>query len=52
MKDELGGKFITYNAATLTLIWMNILGVRFEVAWVEKSPHVPCLKLVRIMLET
>ena len=52
MKDELGGKIVTYYAATLTLIWVNISGVRFEMVWVGKSPHVPCLKLVRIILET
>ena len=33
----------------LTLIWVDFLVVRFEVGWVKVHP---CLKLVRVMLET
>ena len=41
---------------TLTLIWVDFLGVHFEVVWggeggVKLIPP-SCLKLVRIMLET
>ena len=35
---------------SLTLIWVGFLGVRFEVRGGVKLT--PCLKLVRIMLET
>ena len=35
--------------STLTLIWLGFLVVRFEVGWVNLPP---CLKPVRIMLET
>ena len=34
---------------SLTLIWVGFLGVRFEF---EGGGITPCLKLVRIMLET
>ena len=38
----------------LTLIWVGFLGVRFELegGGGGKLPPTPCLKLVRIMLET
>ena len=39
------------NNIVLTLTWVGFLGVRFEVR-VGKLPPPPCLKLVRIMLET
>ena len=35
----------------VTLIWVGFLGVRFEVGW-GGGKITPCLKLVRIMLET
>ena len=40
---------------TLTLLWVDFLGVHFEVVWGgEGVKLIPpsCLKLVRIMLET
>ena len=37
------------SLSSLTLIWMGFLGVHFEVG---VSKFTPCLKLVRIMLET
>ena len=42
-----------YDHYSLILIWVGSLGVRFEVVRVKLPPlpH-PCLKLVRIMLET
>ena len=42
--------FSTVGAFYLTLIWVGILEVRFEVGGSKIIPH--CLKLVRIMLET
>ena len=42
------------SATSLTLIWMDFLGVRFEVGgrMGEGGKTTPYLKLVRIMLET
>ena len=42
--------FLYYTISTLTLIWVRFLGVRFEVG--GRGKITPCLKLVRIMLET
>ena len=42
-------KIATKLPHTLSLIWVGFLGVRFEV---EAGKITPCLKLVRIMLET
>ena len=36
----------------LTLIWVGFLGVRFEVGVGQGVKLPPCLKLVRIMLES
>ena len=42
---------MSFHGEGLTLIWVGYLGVRFEVGRGVKLPP-PCLKLVRIMLET
>ena len=36
----------------LNLIWMDFLGVRFQLGEGRRGKITPCLKLVRIMLET
>ena len=41
-----------FKVKFLTLIWVGFLGVRFEVGVVVKGKITPCLKLVRIKLET
>ena len=49
---ELFLSFLTSHF-TLTLIWVGFLGARFEVGnLITPLLHPPCLKLVRVMLET
>ena len=43
---------ICFLVQRITLIWADFLGFCFEVRKVVKVPTQPCLKLIRIMLET
>ena len=49
-KTKLRNEFNNKMSTDLTIIWVGFLGVRFEVEGGGKTT--PCLKLVRITLET